>query len=413
MARKKRAVARKKSGAARKKTGGRKSAAVRTKKVAKSAVKKSAARKKKPSAAKKAGKKKKAKAATKKKVGAPKKKAAVKKKASSKNTSAKTRLATKGKKIIVVTGATGAQGGGLVRAILGDAKSRFSVRAMTRNPKSDKARALAKLGAEVVAGNLDDVESLKAAFQGAHGAFCVTNFWEHFSPDKELAQAAKMAEAAKHCSLKHVIWSTLEDSREWIPLDDNRMPTLMGKYKVPHFDAKGEANRQFIERDIPTTFLLTSFYWDNLIHFGMGPHIGADGVLSITMPMGDKKLPGIAADDIGRCAYGIFRKGAKYIGRTVGIAGEYLSGAEMAEALSKTLGTVVRYNAVEPDSYRRLGFVGADDLGNMFQFNRDFNEEFCAARSLHEARSLNPELQVFDAWLTRHREEIPMPEKDG
>ncbi|MDH4048324.1 MAG: NmrA/HSCARG family protein [Gammaproteobacteria bacterium] len=312
--------------------------------------------------------------------------------------------------MIVVTGATGAQGGGLVRAILGDAKSKFGVRAVTRNPKSDKAVAIAKLGAEVVQADLDDVDSLKKAFNGAYGAYCVTNFWEHFSPDKELAQAAKMAEAAKECGLKHVIWSTLEDSRNWIPLSDNRMPTLMGKYKVPHFDAKGEANGQFTDRKVPTTFLLTSYYWDNLIHFGMGPQVGADGALTITMAMGDKKLPGIASDDIGRCAYGIFRSGAKYIGRTVGVAGEYLSGAEMAAALSKALGRVVRYDAVDPDTYRSFGFAGADDLGNMFQFNRDFSEEFCRARGLHEARSLNKDLQNFDDWLSRHKDEIPMPQ---
>jgi uncharacterized protein YbjT (DUF2867 family) len=78
------------------------------------------------------------------------------------------------------------------------------------------------------------------------------------------------------------------------------MPTLMGKYKVPHFDAKGEANQVFTDLSVPTTFLLTSFYWENLIYFGMGPKKGSDGKLAITFPMGDKKLPGIAAEDIGK-----------------------------------------------------------------------------------------------------------------
>ena len=149
------------------------------------------------------------------------------------------------KKIIAVVGATGAQGGGLVRAILNDPSSGFSVRALTRKTDSDKAKELKTQGAEVVAADLDDVESLKKAFSGAYGAFLLTNFWEHFSPEKELEQAKNMAQAAKQAGVQHVIWSTLEDTRRWVPLSDNRMPTLQGKYKVPHFDAKGEADELF------------------------------------------------------------------------------------------------------------------------------------------------------------------------
>ena len=128
---------------------------------------------------------------------------------------------------------------------------------------------------------------MKQVLDGAYGAYCVTFFWAHLSPEKELAEAKSMAEATKAAGLKHVIWSTLEDTRKWVPLDDNRMPTLMGKYKVPHFDAKGEANSFFTEAGVPTTFLLPSFYWENLIYFGAGPKRGADGKLAITFPMGD------------------------------------------------------------------------------------------------------------------------------
>jgi uncharacterized protein YbjT (DUF2867 family) len=312
------------------------------------------------------------------------------------------------KKIIAVAGATGAQGGGLVRAIMMDRSGEFTARAITRNVNSEKAKALAKLGAEVVAGDVDDVESLKNAYKGAHGAYCVTFFWAHFSPEKEFAQANAMAKAAKHAGLKHVIWSTLEDTRKWVPLSDNRMPTLMGKYKVPHFDSKGEANHVFTENGLPATFLLTSFYWDNFIHFGMGPKKGTDGKLAITLPMGDKKLPGIAAEDIGRCAYGIFRKGPEFIGKTVGIAGEHPTGAQMASAFTRALGQEVRYNDVPPDAYRKFGFPGAEDLGNMFQFKRDFESYFCGARSLDFSRSLNPSLLTFDKWLAENKGRIPI-----
>jgi uncharacterized protein YbjT (DUF2867 family) len=312
------------------------------------------------------------------------------------------------KKIIAVAGATGSQGGGLVRAILNDPNGGFAARALTRDVNSAKAKELAKLGAQVVEANIDDVESLKRAFAGAYGAYCVTFFWEHFSPEKEQAQATAMAKAAKHAGLKHVIWSTLEDTRKWVPLSDNRMPTLMGKYKVPHFDSKGEADHVFKELGLPATFLLTSFYWDNLIHFGMGPKKGPDGKLSITLPMGDKKLPGIAAEDIGKCAYGIFKKGQEFIGKTVGIAGEHLTGAQMAAALTRALGHEVSYSSVPPEVYRGFGFPGAEDLGNMFQFKRDFEQDFCGARKLEISRALNPALQNFSAWLAQNKNLIPI-----
>jgi uncharacterized protein YbjT (DUF2867 family) len=145
------------------------------------------------------------------------------------------------KKVIAVLGATGAQGGGLVRAITDDTDGAFTARALTRNPDSDTARGLAALGAEVVVADVDDPESLRAAFDGAYVAYCVTFFWEHMSPQRELEQARAMAGAAREAGLMHVIWSTLEDTRQWIPLSDDRMPTLMENYKVPRPKTSGVA----------------------------------------------------------------------------------------------------------------------------------------------------------------------------
>jgi uncharacterized protein YbjT (DUF2867 family) len=288
----------------------------------------------------------------------------------------------------------------LVRAILEDPDGGFAVRAVTRDVGSERARALAALGAEVVAADIDEEASVRRVLEGADGAFFVTFFWAHFSPEREKAEALSMAHAARAVGLRHAIWSTLEDTRRWVPLDDTRMPTLMGEYKVPHFDGKGESDAVFRSLGVPTTFLLTSFYWDNLIHFGMGPKADAEGRLVFTLPMDDKKLPGIAAEDIGRCAYGIFQEGESLIGKTVGIAGEHLTGREMADALAAALGRDVRYESIPPEVYRGLGFPGAEDLGNMFQFKRDFETDFCAARDPAVARALNPRLQSFSAWLT-------------
>ena len=312
------------------------------------------------------------------------------------------------KKIIAVIGATGAQGKGLINAILNDKSGEFAARAITRNANSDKAKELAALGIEVVEADVDDKDTIVKAFKGAYGAFCVTFFWEHFSPEKETQQAKNQADAAKEAGIGHVIWSTLEDTRNWVPLDDDRMPTLHGKYKVPHFDSKGEANKFFENSGVPYTLLNTSFYWENFIYFGLGPQKGADGKYAITFPMGDKKLPGISSADIGKCAFAIFRNGGEYKGKTVSIAGEHLTGAQMAAAFTKHLGVEVGYHAVPPEVYRSFGFPGADDMGNMFQFKADFEADFCGARNIDAVKKLNPELQDFDSWLANNKTSIKL-----
>ncbi len=311
------------------------------------------------------------------------------------------------KKIIAVVGSTGAQGGGLCRAILSDPHGGFACRALTRDPDKDNARALAAKGAEVVKADLDDVESLKRAFAGAHGAYCVTNFWEHFSAEKETAQAKNLADAARAAGVTHIIWSTLEDTRTLMAADDTRMPMLQDRYRVPHFDAKAEGNAHF--SGLPATYLVTSFYWDNLYSFGLAPKKGDDGVYSWTFPMGDSRIPGIAVEDIGKVAYGIFKAGAPYIGRTVGIASENLSIEDMGRKISKALGIgPIRYNKVEADVYRGFGFPGADEMGNMLQVYRDFEKEVVGGRNPDEARALNPDLLTFDGFLAKNKSRIPL-----
>ncbi len=315
------------------------------------------------------------------------------------------------KKIIAIVGATGAQGGGLARAILSDPTSDFAVRALTRKPESESAQALAALGAEVVQADIDSIDSITAALQGAYGAFFVTAFWEHFSPETEKKHAKNMAEAAKAAGVQHAIWSSLEDTREFLPVDNDLMPTLMGVYNVPHFDAKGEANAYFSEAGVPTTILNTAFYWDNFIYFGLGPQRNENGALVLGLPMDSKRLPGIAAVDIGKAAYGVFKAGPTYINKTVSIAGEHLTGQQMADAMSAVAGEPVHYYAIPHDVYRTFDFPGAEDMGNMFHFKVAFEEQYVAARDLDVARSLNPELQSFNDWLNANGKNIVFPAK--
>jgi uncharacterized protein YbjT (DUF2867 family) len=184
------------------------------------------------------------------------------------------------------------------------------------------------------------------------------------------------------------------------------MPVLRGKYNVPHFDAKGLADEVFGREGAPTSYLLAAFYWDNFILFGLGPRKGQDGTATLALPLGGAKLPGIAAEDIGRCAYGIFKRGASTIGGRFGIAGEILSGPEMAAAFAKIVGQPVRFQDVPFETYRGLGFPGADDMGNMFEWQAILGHEFHALRDANLARELNPELQNFSDWLAANASRI-------
>lgn len=305
-------------------------------------------------------------------------------------------------KVIAVLGATGAQGGGLARAILNDPTGTFRVRAVTRDVNSAKAAELKRLGAEVVAADVNDPESLKRALQGAYGAFLVTFYWDHLSADVEKTHARNLADAAKQANVQHVVWSTLDDTRDLIAAENDHFPTLQGHYKVPHIDAKGEINPYFGELGVPVTYLNTSFFWENFIYFGLGPQKDEAGNWVLTLPMGEHKMAGIAAEDIGKTAYGIFKKGLSTVGTTVGIMGEALTGEEMAEAMTKATGQLVTYRPVSAVAFRNSGVLGADDLANMFQYYQDFEKQFLDGRSVEATRQFNPSLQSFDEWLSKY-----------
>lgn len=317
-------------------------------------------------------------------------------------------------KLIAVVGATGSQGGGLVRAILDDPNHEFRVRALTRSATSEKARALADAGAEVVEADLDDGPSMRRAFEGADGAFVVTNYWAERTPEEEatrtraameLAQADTAALAAKQAGVGHVVWSTLEDTRDFFVGDeraprgaDAGVPDVDGAYKVPHFDAKAEADAMFREYDVPTTFLRTTFFYEGFAG-GLGPVRGDDGTLVLTLPMADQPMSAIAVDDIGRTALGVFRRGQELVGATVSIAGDHLTGEQYAAALADALGEEVLYRPLGWDEFRAQDFPGAVEMANMFQYYAQNSARFVGDRDLSAVRALNPGLLSFRDWL--------------
>lgn len=306
-------------------------------------------------------------------------------------------------KVIAVVGATGQQGGGVANAILDDPDGGFSVRALTRNPDSPAAKALAARGAEVVAANLDDEASVRAALEGAYGAYFVTAFWEYNDTAREQSQARNMAAAAKAAGLSHVVWSTLPDTRDHLAADDERVPTLQGTYKVPHFDSKAEANRFFTDAGVPTTFLSTTFYFESFLEY-FPPARGADGKLVLALPMRDRTLSGIAVADIGAVAYAIFRRGTELVGETISVAGENLTGAEYAARFAKEFGEEVTYQPVPVEAVRESGAPGADDLANMFFYYAEHDTYFAGARDPEVVRTIHPHLKDFATWLAENRD---------
>ncbi len=310
--------------------------------------------------------------------------------------------------VITVVGATGKQGGGLARAVLTDPDRHFRVRAITRNPQSARARQLADAGAEVVSADLYDSASLQRAFDGASAAFVVTNYWADRTAQEEAArsraeselhQAATAARAAKTAGVGHVVWSTLEDTRDHFG-DDERVPTVEGRYKVPHFDAKAEADGFFTELGVPTTFLRTAGFYEGFTADLQPVRVGS-GELVLTLPMADRPMAAIAVDDIGRTALGIFKRGAEFIGETVSIAGDHLTGDQFAAELSVLHGEPVLYRPQSWDELRGLGFPDAVEIANMFQYYAEDCERFTAARDPEFVRTLNPDLQSFREWVAR------------
>jgi uncharacterized protein YbjT (DUF2867 family) len=313
-------------------------------------------------------------------------------------------------RLIAVVGATGSQGGGLARAILADPDHEFAVRALTRNASSPNAQELTQAGAEVVEADLDDEASMRKAFDGVHGAYVVTNYWAKRTPEDEaqrtraemeLAQAEIAARAARDAGVAHVVWSTLEDTRGFFG-DDERVPSVDGRYTVPHFDAKGQADGFFRRLGAPTTFLRTTFFFDN-ITAGTGLTRDANGKLALTLPLADKPLSGIAVEDIGKTALGIFKRGPEFISKTVSIAGEHLTGDEYAAALTDTLGEEVVYRPDSWNEFRAQGFPGAVEMANMFQYYAENSEQFIGDRDLADVRTLNPQLLSFRDFLVDHK----------
>jgi uncharacterized protein YbjT (DUF2867 family) len=296
--------------------------------------------------------------------------------------------ATDRKPLVLVTGATGAQGGSVARHLLAD--GRWAVRALTRDARSAKAQALAAQGVELVEGDLGRPETLPAALAGVEAVFGVTNFWEHF--DGEYEQGKNLVEAvAAAPSVRHFVFSTLPHVKA----------ITGGELDVPHFDIKGRLEEMTVARGIPATFVHVAFYFDNFIAF-FPPRRQEDGSFLISFPQGETPLAGVAAEDVGGVVAAVLGDRERWLGKTVYVVGDDQPAADYAAQMSRVLGRDVRYAHMPRETLAALGVPGADDLANMFEYYKTYVPN--RRRELAESRSLYPGMQGFSGWLERHRD---------
>jgi uncharacterized protein YbjT (DUF2867 family) len=259
-------------------------------------------------------------------------------------------MGTTDKKVIAVVGATGQQGGAVVRAL--QTSNQFKVRALTRNP--GKHRELAD---EVVEADLSRPETLASAFKGAYGVFLVTNFQEHGA--EELKQATAAVRAAKDAGVKHFVWSTLPDVEA----------ISKGKFDVPHFTGKAKLDRIVSEAGFANhTFVIAPFYYQNLVGV-LGPQKQPNGSAGWTLPL-DPTIRSIHMADItelGGIVAGAFAHPEQAgHGEYLPLVGDFMSFNEIIDTL-KQQGHTFSFNQVPKEVFAGF-FPGAAEIAEMFAY---------------------------------------------
>ena len=249
------------------------------------------------------------------------------------------------KELVLVTGATGNQGGAIARELLA---AGWPVRAMTRKPDGETARALAAKGAEVVRGDLDDEASIRSAMNGAWGAVAVQNTWEAGVVGEE-EQGKRFARAAKDAGLQHLLYQSVGSAHR--------------KTGIPHFDNKWRIEQTIRELDIPSwTVLRPVFFMENLLSPWFKPYID-QGTLAIGMKP-DTRLQMIAVRDIGTYGYKALERHAELNGRAIDLAGDELTGPEAAAILSQVTGRKISFYQVPIDQVR----AGSEEFAIMLEW---------------------------------------------
>jgi uncharacterized protein YbjT (DUF2867 family) len=270
-------------------------------------------------------------------------------------------------KLLTILGATGNQGSSVANYVVADPvlSKEYSVRAVTRDTQKPAAKELAAKGIEVVQGDLDDIDSIKAAFKGSHTVFAVTvTIYDEQLKAREVRQGKALADAAVEAGVKYLIWSTLSS------------PTLesKGKYsKVESFDSKYEVEEYIRSLPIKSAFFAPSSFMQNFSGM-MGPHPVGDGTFAISnIIRPDTKFPHIDIEgDTGKYIGAVLAEPDKFEGKVLSAATDFWSMEEAAQILTRLTGKTVKYNQIPVDVYK--GFLpphGAECIIEMMLYGED------------------------------------------
>lgn len=294
-------------------------------------------------------------------------------------------------KLITVFGATGKQGSSVVKACHANG---FKVRALTRNPASDKAKSLVEKGYEVVKVDLDSAESIRKAIVGAYFVFGVTNSigleMENVQTahNREIAQGKAIGDACKKEGVKHLVFSGSEHVKE-----------IIGKSCI-HFDAKAIVEKYLDKIQVPNTSVRIAFYFENFLDI-CPPEKGKDGIYTMTYPL-NGPMGTISVGDLGMAVVTIFNNPNEYIGQKIGLCGDRMTMGEYAAVISETTGTIVKYNQLTLEAFANLPFPGARDFAAMYEFFEVGN----VVQDIELTRKLNPDTATFKQWADKNKDKL-------
>lgn len=277
--------------------------------------------------------------------------------------------------VFVTFGGTGKQGGAVARELL---RRGHRVRAVVRDPQADRARALAAAGAEVVAGDMDDPASLDVAMRGAYGVYSMQTFTGPDGFDGELRQGRAVADAAARADIAHLVYGSAGGAER--------------ASGVEHFENKGRVERYIAQLGLPATVLRPAFFIDNFA--GMGP-VWADGELVLTIALKpETTLQMIATDDIGYFAGEVFDHPGRYVGRQLEIAGDELTGPQMAEVFWRVSGIPTRFRSQPVEELRAMG----EEAVTMFAWfdSQGFQADLPTLHRVH------PAPVTLEDWARKH-----------
>jgi len=292
------------------------------------------------------------------------------------------------KKIILVTGATGSQGGSVVDALLKDKDGGWEIRALSRNPDNEKAKALAKKGVSVIKGDYSDEKALREGLKGAYAFFAMTNFWDPASMGKEVELGKKMVDIAKEAGVHHFIWSSLADVAK----------ISKNKYHVPHFTDKATVEQYAISKGLHSTFIAPAFYFQNFVGF-FPPKKDDKGVWVFTVGVKETSyLTAYDVEDTGGATLAALKHPNEWKNKFIPLAGSHMHPQEYVSVFSKVTGLPAKYNYVSPEDWAKFPFPGAKEMAEMFGYFNEFTY-FGGTHDLSLGKKAFPQLKSFEEWL--------------